>query len=168
MYWLFTKELGLVRALATGVRKPAAKLRGQLTDYTFVDVDLVKGRDLWRLINARADFNPLEINIPFARPYVRTLATVERFLIDEGIHEELFEHILECGQYLIKEPEIDPKIYDTLAIWRTLIHLGYIAIEEDETSYFGLSFKDSLNIVNEQTRKKFNILVNKIIKETHL
>ncbi len=172
MYWLFTKELGLVRAVATGVRKPAAKLRGQLVDYTFINVDLVKGRDLWRLISARGDFDPLEINTQLARPYVRTLATIERFLIDEGVHEELFEHILECGQYLndLKNhlEDIDPKVYDTLAIWRTLVHLGYIAIEEDELPYFNLPFHQSLNIIDEETRKKFNILVNKIIKETHL
>ncbi len=169
LFWLFTQEIGLVVAVATGIRKSGAKLKGQLVDYAFIDVDLVKGKDVWRLVSATLEFNPLadDPTQSLARPYVRTLATLERFLIDEGVHEELFAHIRECALCLNTEG-VDAKIFDTLAIWRTLVHLGYIAVEEDEVLLFTASFQQTLASVDEPTIKKFIILVNESIKQTHL
>lgn len=169
MFWLFTQEFGLVVAVATGVRKASAKLKGQLVDYAFIDVDLVRGRDVWRLVSATLEFNPLanDPTQPLARPYVRTLATLERFLVDEGVHEELYSHIRECALCLNTE-DIDPKAFDTLAIWRSLVHLGYIAIEESEAKLFTLPFRTALTLINEPIMKRFIVLVNSTIKETHL
>ncbi len=169
MFWLFSRELGLVVAIATGIRKSGAKLKGQLVDYAFVDVDLVQGRDVWRLVSATEVHNPLEGNVthPLARAYVRTLATLERFLIDEGVHEELFAHIVECGEYF-NHATVEAKIYDTLAIWRTLVHLGYIAVQENELGFFNIPFAQAVELIDEETRKRFIGLVNETITQTHL
>lgn len=169
MFWLFTEELGLIVAIATGIRKPGAKLAGQLTDYGFINVDLVRGRDVWRLVSASEDFNPLlgKIGDPLARSYVRTLATLERFLIDEGIHTELYAHIEECARY-IAVTTVDAKTYDTLAIWRTFVHLGYIAVEEHEVNLFTLPFATALAVLDEATMKRFIMQVNETIQHTHL
>jgi recombinational DNA repair protein (RecF pathway) len=168
LFWLFTQELGLIVAVATGVRKGTAKLKGQLVDYAFIDVDLVKGKDVWRLVSATLQFNPLADDPaqPLARPYVRTLATLERFLVDEGVHAELYAHIEECARILTTDA--GAKVFDTLAIWRTLVHLGYVAIEEHELPLFTLSFEQALATIDEPTIKKFIILVNETIKQTHL
>ncbi len=168
MFWLFTEELGLVRAIATGVRKPASKLRGQLSDYSFITVDLVRGKDVWRLISAKELYNPLAQSSrhALARPYVRTLATLERFLIDEGVHQELFAHIWEVGKYLEahQAKDRDSKLFDTFAIWRTLVHLGYIPQDED----IKVPFTEALEKINDKKMKQMIIVVNKTIKETHL
>jgi recombinational DNA repair protein (RecF pathway) len=161
-YWLFTKDFGLVRAVATGVRKQGAKLRGQLVDYAFVDVDLVKGKEVWRLVSATQLFNPIRSSTsPLARPYVRTLGTLSRFLIDEGEHGVLFAHIQEVARAVYEET-VELKVFDALAIWRTLVHLGYIdgAIEA--------SFVDAAKLLDEHEVKAMVISVNETIKETHL
>lgn len=167
MFWLFTEDLGLIKAVATGIRKPASKLRGQLRDYSFVTVDLVRGKNQWRLISAIADFDPLNGNVdhPLARPYIRLLHTIERFLVDEGVHLELFEHVYECAKTFV---DIEPKKYDTLAIWRTLAHLGYIDVDSEKQKFFLLPFEQTLNLLGDEYLKDMIKLVNETIKETHL
>jgi recombinational DNA repair protein (RecF pathway) len=171
LFWFFTQELGLIVAVATGVRKGEAKLKGQLVDYTVVDVDLVQGRDVWRLISATLLINPLrdKIKHPLARPYVRTLATLERFLIDDGEQRELFDHIEECAMYLAEAPaSVDPKSFDTLSIWRTLVHLGYIAVAQHEKDLFILPFDQAVRLLDPTTTTVLVAMVNTTIKETHL
>lgn len=169
LLWLFTEEFGLVVATVTGVRKPGAKLQTQLIDYAFITADLVRGKDVWRLVSATLLHNPLAGNHthPFARGYVRALATLERFLIGEGDHPELFAHITEIGESF-REETISGKYYDTLAIWRALVHLGYIAVEEDEQVFFEDPFFDVLGRMDDVRTKAMITVVNEAITQTHL
>ena len=50
-YSVFTRDLGLVFASAQGVRKMSSKLRFVLQDFAYLKIDLVKGRDFWRITN---------------------------------------------------------------------------------------------------------------------
>ena len=79
---LFTKELGMVKVRAQGVRKSTAKLRSHIIDYSFIKADLVKGRGMWRMTSAVMTRNPLleKKGTPHARGFVRALAAAERFL----------------------------------------------------------------------------------------
>jgi recombinational DNA repair protein (RecF pathway) len=47
---LLTKELGLIRGTAQGVRYLKSKLRYSLTDFARVDIALVRGKDTWRTL----------------------------------------------------------------------------------------------------------------------
>ena len=49
---LLTKEFGLLRAVANGLRKEASKLRFSLQPFSVSDVSLVKGKSMWRVTNA--------------------------------------------------------------------------------------------------------------------
>jgi len=51
-YYLMTKDLGFVIAFAQGVREVRSKLRPQLSDFSHVSLDLIRGRDTWRIVNA--------------------------------------------------------------------------------------------------------------------
>ena len=55
---LYTKELGLVRAKAQGIRKLASKLRFTLQNFSYAKVDLVRGKEIWRITTA----SPLDSN----------------------------------------------------------------------------------------------------------
>ena len=55
---LYTRELGLVYAHAQAVRKLSSKLRFTLQDFSRASVDLVRGKEIWRVTTAtpnRAD-----------------------------------------------------------------------------------------------------------------
>src|ERR1035437_5747826 len=59
-YSIFTRDLGMISASAQGVRKMSSKLRYVLQDYSYVKVDLVRGKDFWRLTSA-SKTNKLEL-----------------------------------------------------------------------------------------------------------
>lgn len=52
MLILYTRELGLVYAHAQGIRKLSSKLRFTLQDFSRAQVDLVRGREIWRVTTA--------------------------------------------------------------------------------------------------------------------
>jgi hypothetical protein len=47
---VFTKELGLVRAKAQGIRYEKSKLRFSTQDFSEVNISLVRGKGYWRLV----------------------------------------------------------------------------------------------------------------------
>src|SRR3989344_4669221 len=51
-YSIFTRNLGMVYASAQGVRKMSSKLRFILQDFACVKIDLVQGKDFWRVPSA--------------------------------------------------------------------------------------------------------------------
>jgi len=168
--WLFTEGFGLVVATMQGVRKHGAKLQSQVVDYSIISADLVKGRDVWRLISATLIHNPLTGNIrnPLARPYVRVLSAIERFLAGEGEqNHELWNHIEACA-LSIEGNSCDAKSFDTLAIWKTLAHLGYISDTGENSSLIQTPFVTALQSITLPLTKKMIKEVNDAIAETHL
>ena len=73
---LYTRELGLVYAHAQGVRKLSSKLRFTLQDFSLATVDLVRGREIWRVTTAtprpvasrRPADPPSSIGLPVTTP----------------------------------------------------------------------------------------------------
>jgi recombinational DNA repair protein (RecF pathway) len=167
--WLFTEEFGLIVATVQGVRKGGAKLQGQISDYTFILADLIRGRDVWRLISARTIDQPLvgKLRNPLARAYVRTLSLLIRFLIEEGGHPELFNHIHECA-LVLKEGTSDARSFDALSIWKILVLLGYIAPNEDQVSFVEVPLLDSLPQVTDMVRSKLIRQSENAIAESQL
>jgi recombinational DNA repair protein (RecF pathway) len=151
--WLFTQELGLIIATVQGVRKPSAKLQSHITDYTLVSADLIKGKNNWRLISAAFMDSAIggSTRAPLARAYVRTLNFLERFLIGEGTHPELFNHIVELaeivksnnGQARLNGAVGQARFLDALSLWKMLALLGYISVEPQDAPLFNLSLRDA-------------------------
>lgn len=52
-YVLFTREVGVVYALAKSIRTQRSKLRYALQTHSFVEVTLVRGKEIWRITGAR-------------------------------------------------------------------------------------------------------------------
>jgi hypothetical protein len=169
MYWLFTEDFGLVVAVATGVRKAGSKLAGQLVDYSFVESDLVKGRDVWRLISATSICAPLagQTQNPLARAYVRILGAVDRFVIDEGVHGDIFATLREAGD-MVGGAYTDAKRFDTLVIWRILVSLGYIGVDLLDQQLYATPLLGALASLDDAQTKAMIERVNMTIKETHL
>ncbi len=167
--WLFTREFGHIVAVVQGVRKQGAKLQMQLSDYSLCSVDLVKGRDVWRLVSASEMQNPFigrNAN-GLGRAFVRTLSAVERFCHGEEANEALFLHLLECMNVLF-ETGLDAKSFDTVSLWKTLATLGYIAVEEVDETLFRRSFIDAVRTIDSTTRSRLIKAINETITETHL
>jgi recombinational DNA repair protein (RecF pathway) len=167
--WLFTREFGLVIAMVQGVRKPTAKLQNHITDYAVVAADLIKGKNTWRLISAKSIATPLHgrERTPMARAYVRTVTFLERFLIGEGIHEELFDHIVASGE-LVTDDSIEARVFDALSLWKMLVLLGYIAVEDSDEMLFTLPLTESVKSIDDAKIKELIKQATTAITNSHL
>jgi DNA repair protein RecO (recombination protein O) len=114
VYSILTRDLGLVRASATGVRKEGSKLRGALEPFVISQVSLVRGKEFWRITSAEV-LRPIPAEAGIGRP----LALLERLVPGEAVHPELFDAIEE---FL----EAD----ETTLVAHILHHLGYLKKED--------------------------------------
>src|SRR3989344_8517195 len=57
---IFTKELGLIRASAQGIRFLKSKLRYAIHDFSYCDLSLVRGKEVWRLTGVLKHSNLFE------------------------------------------------------------------------------------------------------------
>lgn len=167
--WLFTRDYGLIVATVQGVRKPAAKLRSHLLDYTFVNVDLVKGREIWRLVSASVEINPFigSYDELSARTYIRALALTDRLCVEEGVHDELFTHLFET-LFLVGTTQEDSKFFDAVVLWKILVLLGYIDVSEELQGLFTAPLKMTVTTAQGVATKQLVIDVTNAIKRTHL
>ena len=127
---LFTSELGLVRAMAQGVRKLNSKLRYGLQDYFFVRVSLVRGRDFWRIMNVERlnDFNWIYKDREIFRMICRIFSLLRRLVIGEGNDAVIFEDI-NLAIKLIDENDLsrdEKRAIEVILVFRILQRLGYV------------------------------------------
>ncbi|MCX6703260.1 MAG: recombination protein O N-terminal domain-containing protein [Candidatus Zambryskibacteria bacterium] len=133
-YLLYTKELGLISALATGVRKSESKLRYGLQEYSFSQVSLVKGRHVWRLtgVNLRTNFYFDTESNKAKHVIARICAQIVRLVAGEEKDEQLFSVITQGLDALSKTTEEDVALLEILLLLRILYKLGYVSATELE------------------------------------
>lgn len=127
-YAILTRDLGLVRASASGVRKEGSKLRGALEPFVISQISLVRGKEFWRITSAE-----VVRQVPASAGLGRPLALLERLVPGEAAHPELFDTVEEN---LLAE--------ETTLVANILHQLGYLKRED-----LGLEKKELVKAVNE-------------------
>src|SRR4051812_13786640 len=84
---IFTQDLGLVSAIAQGIRLEKSKLRYYVQNYSFARYSLVRGKEFWRLTSAAES----EEGTWNAELVAKIAALLKRLLQGEEPHPELFE-----------------------------------------------------------------------------
>ena len=103
-YAIFTRDLGMINASAQGIRKISSKLRFVLQDFSYVKVDLVRGKDFLRITSA-SKTNKLEnilknsFNIKI---YANISRLLKRLLAGEYPNPSLFADLLNGFHFLEK------------------------------------------------------------------
>ncbi|MDO8729271.1 MAG: DNA repair protein RecO [bacterium] len=133
IYTIMTRDLGLVRAMAIGVRKEASKLRGNIEPFSLALVSFVKGKNSWRLTSA--EFIKQISSIPaIARP----LLLLEKLVQGEAPHPELFDAVEDAilfypdlSRALSREHgrgalEPHDEMFEINVVSKILFHLGYL------------------------------------------
>jgi DNA repair protein RecO (recombination protein O) len=104
---LFTRELGKVRAVAKGARKPRSRKAGHLEPFTQVSLLLARGRDTLIVTQAEAIDPHLALREDLVRvgyaAYVVEL--LDRFTYEEGENFALYRLLVETLQRLDKETD---------------------------------------------------------------
>jgi len=174
---LFTKEIGLVRAVARSVREEKSKLRFSLQNLSFTDATLVRGREVWRITGAQERYSlHQELKMSSEKLFVVTqiLNLLQRLVHGEEKNDYLF-NTLGNGFEFIKENKLDKKMlknFEHLIVLRMLHSLGYIAKKDDKDNFAELL---QLTEINEKLLKKTQIVrkqilfaINRALKEAHL
>lgn len=170
-YFIFTRDLGMIYASAQGVRKMSSKLRFVLQDFSYVKIDLVRGKDFWRLTSA-SKTNQLENiskNPETLKVFVNVSRLLKRLLAGEDANQTLFTDLLSGFSILEKyETENDLRNIEVIMVLRILHNLGYIGGNEALKTLIKSPFEAELVLEVAKSRAKILSEINKALQETHL
>lgn len=172
MLTIYTREMGLVRAAAQGIRLHKSKLRFTLQDFSYVNVDLVRGKEMWRVTSARY------INsFPFARAnsqsfllMTRVNKLLERVCDGEVQNEIIFDDLLQA-LHLLDDEGVSKESREALElhlVLRIMNNLGYIGDSDILLKYLGSAFShDKIEML---LKERVSIIghINKALNESQL
>jgi DNA repair protein RecO (recombination protein O) len=127
---LLTEEFGLIRAMVQSVREVRSKQRFGLQIFTLVQVNLIQGKEFWRLAGVEPKENlgmRLAENMHAYAIVVRASSLIRRLVQGQEKNEELFAEIRHALRFLIQQSldQETSQYFETLLILRILYHLGY-------------------------------------------
>ena len=175
-FWLLTRDFGLVRASAQGIRLQKSKLRFSLTDYSIVNVSLVRGKEYWRITSAVEEIpvtSLLRESLDDLALVVRIYSLLLRLIHGEEKNDSLFETVYSAVKFLTEKPfgkdQVSRSSFECILALRILSKLGYIGeLERFKTFLTGLDYNSELisNMLNEKTQAITEI--NRSLKATQL
>lgn len=170
-FYILTRDLGMITASASGVRKMSSRLRFILQDFAYLKIDLVRGRDFWRVTSA-SKTNTLEkiSQQPETFEVVGNIARLlRRLLPGEDANPDLFSDLVR-GLTVLEKWQTEEELHNTeiVIVLRILNSLGYIGEHEALKDFIKSPFGD--DIIPEVSKSRIQILrqINKALKETHL
>ena len=170
-YHIFTKDLGMLYASAQGVRKMSSKLRFVLRDFSHVKVDLVQGKDFWRITSASKTDHLEAIlrNRPALAIFANLAGLLKRLLAGAERNEGLFSDLLKGLTILEKtEKTEDLQNLEIVLVLRILHNLGYIGGEKNLDKLTRSPFESELLLEIVKSKKEALRRINQALRETHL
>lgn len=129
---LFTREFGLIHALAKSAREERSKLRYGLQDFSCGTFSLVRGREFWRVTGAASSYNlcgSFRREPETAAMFSRVFKLLKRLLPDEGPADSLFDTLSAAARFLMNNSDTRAALADAEVVLalRILYLLGYLA-----------------------------------------
>ena len=170
-YSIFTRDLGMIFASAQGVRKMSSKLRFILQDFAYLKIDLVAGKNIFRVTSASKtnQLEQLTKNKKTFAVFANIARLLKRLLAGVEPNEALFIELLNGLNILEKSKTSDDlRNIEAIIVLRILNNLGYIGENEVLQNLIKSPFEE--NLVFEVSKDRIKILhhINKALKETHL
>src|SRR3989344_5222032 len=170
-FFLFTKKFGMIGASAQGVRKISSKLKGGLSDFSHADIDLIRGSEMWRIVDAQEKDQPFGLGQRSAfRSFARFSRLARRLMHGERSESRLFSTVVAFREFLVRHALSEELLRDLeIAMAVKMLHeLGYGG-DGEETLYVRKEplSRDLLSFV-EKHRRTLTAFVNARLTETHL
>lgn len=167
IFKLYTKEFGMVFAMAKGVRLLKSKLKPHLSLGGRSKISLVKGKDFWRLVEAvKYD----EDSIPFRskKHFAKIIAVVSRLVHGEERNGDVYEALTGFYKALFSLPNECLEGLELIASTKILSGLGYSGSENLFQTICNSSFseEDALRALEE--KPKIISMVNIALSQSHL
>jgi DNA repair protein RecO len=169
-YAIFTEELGLVRARATGVRRIQSKLRAGLEPFSFSVVSLVRGQEVWRLTGATLGhrIGPSELGKKAFTVCARVFSLLEKLVVGEETHKELFQVLSDALAFVEKVEEGSLEMFEILFVLRLLHELGYISDSDVPRGFLEEKLSEELLIQTETEKKNLLHAINHGLQQSNL
>lgn len=138
---LFTREAGLLFAIARGVRKEASRQRFALTDFSQIRVSLIRGKQGWII----GSVEPLRNDFALAQSrsdrasVVRLYRLVRRYVHGEEPAPALYDCLVLALEKAVTLGD-NHDLFDEVIMVRCLQHLGYVAHDEIPKEIAGETF----------------------------
>lgn len=126
---IFTRDFGLIRAVAGGIRKLSSKLRYALDDISHARIDLVRGREVWRITTAEKTgmLDAARRDPRLALLSARIFGMIKRLYHGEEPNAPLYGTLVElysfAGSAGLSDDEI--RALEAVMLARVLSRLGY-------------------------------------------
>lgn len=123
--FLFSRELGKIRAIAKGVRKPRSRKAGHLEPFTRVNLQLARGRDLYIITQAETvdAYQPVREEILLTTYAAYVVELIDRFTYEEGENRALYRLLTDTLARL--SANLDPDLVVRYYEMRLLDLLGF-------------------------------------------
>jgi DNA repair protein RecO len=174
LFNLFTRDFGLVRALAQNIRGEKSKLRYSLQVFSRSEVALVRGKEYWRVIgakNANHFFVDFKGDVEKMSLIKHLLDLVSRLVQGEGANRLLFLILENTLRFLAEEKpgESFLKHLELVTVARMLFALGYFSPAPEYRVFFRDSeiSKEILEGIA-PLEKKLLTDINAALSESHL
>jgi len=169
---LFTREFGMIRAQAKGIRKLSSKLRYSLQDFSFAEIDLVQGKEIWRVTNAQK-VKLLEktfLNLEIFKVVTSIFNLLKRLCQGEEKNELLFDDLVQGFSLLTELPLGEKKLRNVefVLVLRILYRLGYLGDSRELSTFIESPFSHFLLDKAQGLRRVIVSEINKSLKETQL
>ena len=172
MLTIYTRELGLVHAMAQGIRLSKSKLRFTLQDFSYARIDLVKGRDIWRVTSATniSSFPVARTNRDSIVFMSRMASLVDRLCRGEESNELVFDSLIQAFTLLdddnfSSESRSAVELHTVLSI----VHaLGYVGESDDIADYLGGEFDHNKTDILLKEKKSIISHINRALRESGL
>lgn len=177
-FYILTRELGLVYAQAQGIRKLSSKLRFVLQEYNHARVNLVQGKNIWRVTTASKtnDLENIKRDPEKMRIFARASRLLKRLLPGEESSHKLFDDFLEGLKILEQAPVAilgkenadELRNIEIVLVLRLLHNLGYIGELPAEEKLIASTFDQEVLLTASENRSKILSTINKALRQTHL
>lgn len=171
---IFTRDLGLIVAVAQGIRFEKSKLRYNIRDYFFSSFSLVYGKEFWRIVGAEELFEVSgEGGLKGSKVAIlnRVSSILTRLILGEEKHEDLFDCLWNFAKFEIPKDAGQDflSIVESLLVVRILYRLGYVARNQElDSDLIESNFDRDKIVALMPQRVNINRLINNALRESHL
>lgn len=165
-FFVFTEDMGLVRATASGVRKRESKLRYALQEFSFSEVSFVLGKQGWKIVNGTPLYT-FSQKIEKSETKVKTLRLLKKLCPQDESHPNLFHELVKAFLFMDEHALVSDKSMDALLALKVLSFLGYWG-DEGEHSFIESPFNHDVLDQITKVRKDIVKEVNRSLRATQL
>jgi recombinational DNA repair protein (RecF pathway) len=174
---LFTEQFGLLYAAAKSARAGMSKLKSSLQTTNFSSISMVKGREVWRVTNAKKHIALYDKRIPpeLRVCFVHLLEYIARFCPKEVPESEIFSDLKSIAVFIFLEFALlqSPEHICACEQWfllRLLYNLGYIQSTDMVYQILmqAISYEQISCLMDESVSQEVKKIIEHAIAQSHL